>query len=218
MSTTDTETTPARRGLPRRLIVAALAAALVAAMALDTTVVRVGSEEDLREQAFDADSFGQAEFPRIRDLVIEKAPDAVTLATELAADRNAAIAAYGTSGGTFPVLTVAFTGTALEGASGIFGVDVDGMPEGTAIRVQTGPAINGTDLRDVPGDIQFGMFTNQIEYQDVGSAINRAMSAEVLSDLDRDALTGKTVTVVGAFTLINPANWLVTPVRFEVSE
>lgn len=218
MSTNDAETTTERGGIPNRFVIIALAAAVVAAMALDTTVIRIGSDEDLREQAFDPDSFGQAEFPRIRDFVIEKAPDAVTLADELAADRTAATAAYGTTGGTFPVLTVAFTGTVQEGTSGIFGVDVDGLPEGTAIRVQTGPAINGTDLRDVVGDIEFGMFTNQIEYQDVGSAINRAMAAEVLSDLDRDTLSGKTVTVVGAFTLINPANWLVTPVRFEVSE
>ncbi|MGT2466735.1 DUF2291 family protein [Mesorhizobium atlanticum] len=29
---------------------------------------------------------------------------------------------------------------------------------------RSGPAINGTDLRDATGDIVFGKFKNQIEY------------------------------------------------------
>ena len=41
--------------------------------------------------------------------------------------------------------------------------------------MQTGPAINGTDLRDAPGEIKFGQFTNQIEYQNAGAALNNAM-------------------------------------------
>lgn len=200
----------------RKVIVAALAVALVAAIAMDTTVVQVGSDADLRQQAFDPDRFGQNEFPRIRDAVEARAAEAATLAEALAADKKAAIAAHGTVAGAFPVIAVRFTGNVGAGKSGIFGVNVDGLPEGTKIRVQTGPAINGTELRDIPGDIEFGAFTNQIEYQDSGAGINRAMAAEVLSDLDRDTLTGKTITVTGAFTMINPKNWLVTPVSLEV--
>ena len=118
--------------------------------------------------------------------------------------------------GAFPVIPVSFTGTAGEGGSGIFEVSVESLPDGVGIRVQTGPAINGTELRDITGDIVFGDFTNQIEFQNVGAGINRAMAAEVLSDLDRDSLTGQTVSVTGVFTMINPQNWLVTPVAFEV--
>ena len=200
----------------RRVVIGAAVIALVGAIALDTTVVKVGSDADLRQQAFDPDTFGQEEFPRIRDFVTSRAPDAVTLANELAADKKAAIEAYGTQAGAFPVMAVTFTGTVGEGKSGIFDVNVEGMPDGTRIRVQTGPAINGTELRDVPGDIEFGAFKNQIEYQDAGAGINRAMSEETLSDLDRDALSGKTISVTGAFTMINPKSWLVTPVAHEV--
>ncbi len=71
-------------------------------------------------------------------------------------------------------------------------------------------------LRDATGEIEFGQFTNQIEYQDAGSAINNAMKQEVLAPIDTGDLTGKTVTVTGVFKLINPNNWLVTPVSFEV--
>ncbi|MEK1863730.1 MAG: DUF2291 family protein, partial [Rhizobium leguminosarum] len=33
---------------------------------------------------------------------------------------------------------------------------------------------------------------------------------------DPDALDGKQATVVGVFKLINPKNWLVTPVKVEL--
>ncbi|WP_292068785.1 DUF2291 domain-containing protein [Marivita sp. XM-24bin2] len=189
---------------------------LLGAIALDTKVVAIGGDEDLRQQAFDPDRFGRDEFPRIRDFVTERAPDAGDLATELAADKSAAVADYGTMAGAFPVMPVELTGTVGEGKSGIFAVDVPGLPDGVSIRVQTGPAINGTELRDIVGDIEFGAFKNQIEYQDAGAGINRAMAAGVLSDLDRETLTGKTISVIGAFTMINPKNWLVTPVALEV--
>lgn len=192
------------------------AVVLLGAIAIDTKVVTIGGDDDLRQQAFNPDRFGAEEFPRIRDYVTGKAPEAAQLAEELAADKNAAIAAYGTLAGAFPVMPVTFTGIAGEGKSGIFEVSVDGLPDGNGIRVQTGPAINGTELRDITGDIEFGAFKNQIEFQDAGAGINRAMAAEALSDLDRDALTGKTITVTGVFTMINPKNWLVTPVTLEV--
>jgi len=209
-------TKPAGRPGTRRMVIAAMVVAVVAAIALDTTVVRIGSTDDLRQQAFDPDAFGRTEFPRIRGVVLDRAPDAPTLAAELAADKKAAIAAHGTMAGAFPVMPVRFTGVAGTGRSGIFTVDVPDMPDGMTVRVQTGPAINGTELRDVPGDISFGAFTNQIEYQDAGAGINRAMAAEVLSGIDRDALTGKTISATGVFTMINPKSWLVTPVSLEV--
>lgn len=216
MTTTGTTIATGSKATRRKIVVVVVAAVIAVAMAVDTKVVQIGSDADLRQQAFDPDHFGRTEFPRIRDTVAERAAEAATLAEELAADKNAAIAAYGTSAGTFPVIAVSFTGTVGEGKSGIFAVDVDGLPEGTKIRVQTGPAINGTELRDIPGDIDFGAFTNQIEYQDSGAGINRAMAEEVLADLDRETLTGKTITVTGAFTMINPKNWLVTPVLLEI--
>ena len=191
-------------------------AVLLVAIGLDTRVVKIGGDEDQRQQAFDPDAFGQREFPRIRDYVLGKAVSAPQLAEELASDKKTAVEAYGTLAGAFPVLTVSFTGVVGEGKSGIFNVAVDGMPEGAGIRVQTGPAINGTELRDIVGDIDFGAFKNQIEYQDAGAGINRIMSSEVLTDLDRAALTGKTVSVAGVFTMINPKNWLITPVRLEI--
>lgn len=217
MATPGTAPAQARKPVRRMAFVGLAVGALLGAIALDTTVVTIGSEQDLRQQAFDPDRFGRAEFPGIRDAVIERAPDAVALATKLEADKQNAIDTYGTKAGAFPIMPVHFTGIVGEGKSGIFAVEIEGMPDGVAVRIQTGPAINGTELRDFPGNIEFGAFKNQIEYQNAGAGINRAMAAEVLEGLDRDTLPGRSVTVTGAFTLINAKNWLVTPVALEVN-
>ncbi|MDP5306060.1 DUF2291 family protein [Paracoccus spongiarum] len=204
---------PSRRGL---MIGLGLGAVVLAAIALDTTVVPVGSEADVRAQAFSADSYGQQEFPRIRDVVKARAVDAATLAPAVLADKDAAAAQYGTAASTGAIMFVTVTGVAGEAKSGVYPLAAEGLPADITLRVQTGPAINGTDLRDAPGDIAFGQFKNQIEYQDAGAGINRAMKAEILDPIDTAGLTGKTLTVTGAFRLINPKNWMITPVEVTV--
>lgn len=200
----------------RKMGVAVAVVALIGAVALDTTVVRIGSEADLRQQGFDPDIFGSTEFPGIRDVAMDRAADAADLVAALDADREAAVADHGRMAGGFPLLAVKLEGVVGDGSSGVFEISVNDLPDGPQSRVQTGPAINGTELRDITGDIEFGDFTNQIEYQDAGAGINRAMAEETLADLDRDALPGQSVSVVGVFTLINPDSWLITPVSFEV--
>lgn len=212
----ETAAAPRSESRHRIWIAGAIVLAVIAAIALDTTVVRVGSDSDTRQQAFSPDTYGQAEFPRIKDAVIAKAVDVVTLAQAVQADKAAAAKEYGTPATTGTVMMVKFTGVAGEAKSGVYEMAIDGMPEGISIRLQTGPAINGTDLRDAPGDIEFGAFKNQIEYQDAGSAINRAMKTAVLDGIDTANLTGKTLEVTGAFTLINAKMWRITPVSVTV--
>ena len=59
---------------------------------------------------------------------------------------------------------------------------------------------------EATGEIEFGQFTNQIQYQDAGSAINNEMKKAVFAGLDPETLDGKQATVVGVFKLINPKN------------
>lgn len=188
---------------------------LLAAMALDTKVVVLGSEEDLREQAFSPEHYGAETFPTVRDSIRDRAVDAAELAEAVLADRTAAAETYGVGSGTGAVIPVRFTGTMGEAKSGIYTVAVPDVPEEITVRVQTGPAINGTELRDATGDIEFGQFKNQIEYQNAGAALNDAMKAEVLSGIDTASLSGREVAIIGAFRLINPKNWLITPVELE---
>ena len=216
MSTTTEIAPPAPRTSRRRLILGAVALAALAGIALDTHVVRIGSEQDLAVAGFSPEKFGAEKFPAVRESIVSRAVDAATLSQAVAADKAAAAKQYGVAAGVGSVIPVKFTGVVGEGKSGIYYVDVPGMPADVKVRVQTGPAINGTDLRDATGEIAFGHFKNQIEYQNAGAAINNTMKKEVLAGLDNSALTGKTISVTGAFTLVNPKNWLVTPVEISV--
>tara|TARA_B000000460_G_scaffold62709_1_gene42511 strand:- start:3683 stop:4342 length:660 start_codon:yes stop_codon:yes gene_type:complete len=190
---------------------------VVVGMALGTRVV--AADDPLAQGAveFDAATFGAETFPTVQSDIVAQAVEAQELAEAIAADPEAAAAEYAVESSGGPVFSVTFTGVVGEGQSGIYEVDVEGVPDDLLIRVQTGPAINGTELRDATGEITFGQFTNQIDYQNAGSALNEEMKAAVLADIDSEALTGETITVTGAFTLINPESWLVTPVEVSVS-
>ncbi|MCH8551890.1 MAG: DUF2291 domain-containing protein [Natronospirillum sp.] len=203
---------PSRRSLTISLLVAAL----IVAMALDTTVVRTGSDLDFTEEAFSPEQFGATEFPAVQQWIEENAVGVQLLVQALEDDRDAAITQHGRQTGAHPIFPVSFTGRIEEGQSGIVEVAVDQAPDDLTIRLQLGPAINGTELRDVTGTIRFQQFTNQIEYQNAGRALNNAMRADTLDPIDRDQLEGRLITVSGAFTLINPNNWLVTPARVTV--
>ena len=206
---------PAKPGvLPIAASVAGLA--LLAAMALSTKVVRMDASGGAQPGAFSPAAYGQSEFPKVRDAVEGRAVAAPVLAAALAKDPAAATEQYGVKSGVGPEFCVSFSGVVGKGDSGNYDVAVDGLPNPVAIRVQTGPAIMGTDLRDSTGTISFGQFTNQIEYQNAGSALNKEMKKQVLAKVDAPNLAGKTVSVVGVFQMTDPASWLVTPVKLEV--
>jgi predicted lipoprotein len=84
------------------------------------------------------------------------------------------------------------------------------------VRMQIGPVLRGTAIRDGSGYIPFNQFVNQIEYADVGEELNNRVLNHVLKNLDVNTLKGKTVTVYGFFTLDDPAKILITPVKIDV--
>ncbi|CAN7699916.1 DUF2291 family protein [Caballeronia sp. LjRoot31] len=205
-----------RRGV-RAAIAAVLAVILIVAMALSTKAVKIGSASDTQVKTFDPAAYGEAQFPKTQAAIESRAVSADTLAAAIAKDQDAAGKQYGVAGGGIgPEISVKFDGVAGSEDSGIYTVKVPNVPDSVIIRVQTGPAINGTDLRDATGTISFEQFTNQIDYQNAGYAINTAMKKAVLSKVDAAKLTGKTISVVGVFQLINPNGWLVTPVKLDV--
>ncbi len=208
---------PRRSRRPRFAIAGVLAVILIAAMVFSTKAVKIGSADDTQVKTFDPASYGEKQFPKTQAAVEGRAVSADTLATAVAKDQDAAGKQYGVAGGGIgPEVSVKFTGVAGSEEGGIYTVKVPNVPDSVVIRVQTGPAINGTDLRDSTGTVSFEQFTNQIEYQNAGYAINTAMKKAVLSKVDTAKLTGKTISVVGVFQLINPNGWLVTPVRLDV--
>lgn len=200
----------------KRGIWAGVVVLVLLAMVLGTKVVP--SDDPLAQGAvvFSSEEYGDENFPIVQEGIVDRAVDAETLATAIAEDPDAAAEEYAVQSSGGPVFSTTFTGVVGEGQSGIYEVDVEGLPDDLLVRMQTGPAINGTELRDATGEIQFGQFKNQIDYQDAAAALNEELKEQVLSDVDVANLTGETVEVTGAFTLINPASWLVTPVELSV--
>ncbi len=97
-------------------------------------------------------------------------------------------------------------------------VDVDGDGKADA-KVQIGPAIRGTALRDALGFLDFNEFRNQIEWAQFGKAFNEKANSSFLSALPRNELIGKTINVTGAFPL--PASGqlpLITPSALKLGQ
>ena len=200
----------------KRGIMGGVIVMLLGGVVLGTEVVDNDAPVLLSAQAFNAETFGDENFANVQEGIVDRAVEATTLASAITTDLDAAIEEYAVASSGGPVFSVTFTGVVGEGQSGIYPIVVEGLPEDLLVRIQTGPAINGTELRDATGEIGFGQFKNQIDYQDAGAALNEQLKESVLAGIDTVNLQGKTVTVTGAFTLVNPEAWLVTPVKMEV--
>jgi len=217
MSSPSSTATTRRAGPSIRFIIASAAVLiLLAAMAMSTKVVRIDSAAGPQSGGFSEEEFGASEFPKVQSAIEKRAVSAVTLASAIAKNQDAAVQQYGVAAGTGPEFPVKFTGIAGKADLGTYAITINGLPKAVVVSVQTGPAILGTDLRDATGTINFGQFKNQIEYQNAGSALNKEMKKEILSKLDTAHLTGKTISVIGAFQLTDPSSWVVTPVKLDV--
>jgi predicted lipoprotein len=81
-------------------------------------------------------------------------------------------------------------------------ISVDTAGDGkVAAIVQIGPAMRGTALRDSLDFVDFNDFKNQIDYAQFGKAFNQHVVQTSLSQLPRDSLKGRSVAILGVFTL-----------------
>jgi predicted lipoprotein len=169
----------------RRSVWAIVIVALLAAMVLGTKVVSGKELAAATPTSFNASEYAAKTFPKVLKHIIENAKGLAVVSTALKANAADATKTYGVVEGTsFPVFSVTFTTVAGKADSqGIIPVTVDGVPSGITVRIQTGPAISGTDLRDATGTIHFPDFTNQIQYQDAGSALNDELKKKVLAKI-----------------------------------
>lgn len=207
-------------GRPTRRVLAICAIVIVGiALFLGTKVVST-------EQAVaDGGSFDPAGYAdenwdaNVLPTILDRATDLEIVSAAIAADRTAAVEQFGTAeGASAPVFSVRLSGIAGVYVDGALPITVEGIDPGLSVRVQLGPALTGTAVRDAPGTIQFPQFRNQIDYQNAGAALNNKVKELVIADLEPLTLQGKTVSVTGVFQLVNPDSYLLTPVLFEVTE
>ncbi|OBZ94877.1 hypothetical protein ADU59_13775 [Pararhizobium polonicum] len=124
-----------------------------------------------------------------------------------ASDLNAAAAKYGhkEKEGSAPwTFAAKVSGTIIKAETtsraAYLDTDVDG--DGKAdVRIQIGPVIRGTAIRDSLDFVNFNEFKNQIQWAEFGKAFNVHVNGLTLEKLPRDGLEGKKVEALGAYPL-----------------
>jgi predicted lipoprotein len=210
-----------RTWTPARLVTAGIVLVVLVLMFFSTKILTGKEASEAVPGSFSPASFAQEKFgSEIVPDITGRATDIVTVQKAIDADPAAAAKQYGVVSGSSPaVFSVKLTGTAGQPeANGQLPVQVKNMPQDVKVLVQMGPAINGTSIRDATGKVQFSQFKNQIDYQNVGAELNKQVKDQVLSKVDAASVAGKQVSVVGAFTLINPAAYIITPVKIDVAQ
>jgi predicted lipoprotein len=207
-----------RRRIAPRAVLIALAVLVVAAMAVDTTYREPGETTATGRAAFDPAAYGAETYPKVQQTLQDAAVPIDELIPALVKDQEAASRQYGKRQGSSPYsFSTTGTGTAGKAENGLMPVEVDGLPKSTTVSVQVGPALNGTALRDAAGFIEFGQFTNQVEYAASATGLNDQVKKQVLKGIDPASLDGKRVSFVGALSPLTPQVITITPVKLEVS-
>ncbi|WP_415854794.1 DUF2291 family protein [Sinomonas sp. G460-2] len=204
---------------PKKLVIPAILLVLLVLMIANTKFLFGSQATEAAPGTFSPASYAQEKYQSEISPDIEKrATDLTTVATAIKADQAAAAKQYGVvSGSSAPVFSVKFTGTAAKPLdSGLVQVAVPGLPADVKVFVQVGPAVNGTAIRDATGKVEFSQFKNQIDYQNVGAELNNQVKQLVLKNVDKATLEGKQLSVVGAFQLVSPTSFVVTPVKIDV--
>ncbi|WP_326635473.1 DUF2291 domain-containing protein [Streptosporangium sp. NBC_01755] len=204
-----------RRRIPVRWVAVALAAVLLAAIGFSThyrsveSVAASGNRFD--PAAFGARAYQSEVVPAIK----RKAVELPVLVKAMTADKRAADRRYGIRHGNGPYgFAVKGTGRAGMAKSGLMPVTVPGLPPGTRVSLQVGPAVNGTALRDVAG-IGFRRFRNQAEYAAAATALNNQLWEKLLRNLYPARLNGRRISFIGAFNFLTPSVVTITPVSIK---
>jgi len=198
------------------MVLLAIAAAVIIAAAFNVKVVSTDEADTAAADGqLDAATFAAEQYDAITAYVDDEAVDLAELLAALdggADEADAGNTSGASSAYAFPVTFTAVAGTATPP---VLPVTVEGLPADTVVQVQIGPALNGTALRDVSGEISFNQFTNQLEYQNVGTELNNLVRADVLDGLEIPE--GTTIRVTGAFLRVNPKLVSVVPTAVEVT-
>ncbi|WP_221583482.1 DUF2291 family protein [Microbacterium sp. G2-8] len=208
---------PARRRI-RPWMVGVVALVAVVGIGAATTTYRSISDVAgaAEEERFSPAEYADERFEtEIVPQIDEDAVDLATLLSELDDGADESEFGHAPGAGSSYSFAVTLTGTAGAPEGTVVPVTVEGVDDETTVQVQIGPALNGTALRDVTGTVSFNDFTNQLEFQEVGTEFNDRVREGILADVAVEE--GDTVEVTGAFTRVNPALVSIVPIALEVA-
>jgi predicted lipoprotein len=175
----------------------------------------------LKEESFNAASYVNDLWDtKIVPIIVEESSDIHEVLTALYQNPAEASNKYGlqpSSGGNY-VFKVKGEGKVLELNGDKLVMDLlpaDGEPD---ISISIGPAFTGSDIRDAVGFINFNDFETIVAYQNIAKEINRSVREKVVNEINKETIVGKTVSFWGAFSLVNMADILITPVKLQIKE
>jgi predicted lipoprotein len=212
----------------------------IAALSACTVVTTAEATRIAEGGAFDAESFVETKWPEVISTVLEKSVELPTVLAAIKTDSNGlttkdnlqqVATQYGlTTVGEAHVFMVkgrgAVTAVDTESSTGMMEVALEGYDGPIKVKFLIGPRIpnDETSVRDAVGFIKFGDFREQTEYGKVARELNKRVIRDVFEGLDRESLTGKSVSFYGVFTIrtfnlpgdIDASGIVVTPVQLEV--
>jgi len=100
-----------------------------------------------------------------------------------------------------------------ESRVGTIDVDVEPYDKSTNIKIQIGPVIRGSSIRDSLDFISFNNFENQIEYAKLSTAINNKVNNDILQVINFEE--GQEIVFQGVF-VVDDSEVILTPVKLEV--
>ncbi len=183
-----------------RLIAAAVLAALLVAMALNTKFLTPAEVAAIAPKPFDPAQIATDLYAQAEQELPERAQPLGEVVPALQADVEAAAKKYqaATPAKGSYVFPVELTGTVADATDAALRVEVDGVPSQTPVIVPLSTGVNGTVVRDLMG-FKFADAPGQTDYQYVGDELKKLMLASIESNVaDPASLKGKQVTVLGA--------------------
>lgn len=208
-------------GMPRWLVVLVPIVALAVGACFSVTVLdsKAGAGAAAADGGFDATVFAKTAYDKtVVPYITKNAIDLATLTGKLKSDKSGTEESLGHNSGTGSQYAFAVKTAGVAGAisNGLMQLTVPGVADGYQVYVQVGPAVNGSALRDVSGKLGFDKFPNQIAYQNGALALNERAKKTVLSKIDPTSLSGKTVSVTGAFVeSVNPGFVALVPIELK---
>ncbi|AZO95819.1 DUF2291 domain-containing protein [Halocella sp. SP3-1] len=102
-----------------------------------------------------------------------------------------------------------------ESRNGTIDVDIEPYDGKKDLKIQIGPVIRGSSIRDSLNYISFNNFGNQIEYAKFSTEINNKINKEFLQNINFEELEGSVIDFQGIF-VVQSSEIVLTPVKIEV--
>jgi predicted lipoprotein len=102
-----------------------------------------------------------------------------------------------------------------ESRNGTVSLDLKPYDDQSDLKMQIGPVIRGTSIRDSLDFISFDNFGNQIEYAQFSSELNDKVIQEVLNDFDFENLLDKGINFKGV-AIKDSSEIILTPIEIDL--